>query len=146
MKTDVLNFFERKNDEKIYELISEWIISSLSDSNKRQLIGEELLKLPIKEEYKKVPNNILYRVGNSNKKFVSYTYDYKGIKKMIKWYKIIFNKNVEDEDIITENVDNLNILICIPTFLKLTRFSSGKKFDAIWKSEYEVISINKFYY
>ena len=131
-----------ENDKVIYNLISDWIISSLDDTQKRQKIGERLMQLNIPQEYKYVPSNTVFRVGKSSSKFVSYSYDYKGLKKMINWYKQIFKKTVEDSDIVEKNIDEISVLICIPTFLKKTGFSSGKRFDAIWKSEYEVICIN----
>jgi hypothetical protein len=130
------------SDRIIYDLVSDWIISSLDDTEKRQEIGEKLLKLNIPKEYKETPNNILYRIGKPKNKFVSYTYDYRGVNKMIGWYKKIFNKNITSDEIIEIDVNDVNVLICIPTFLKKTGFSSGKRFDAIWKSEYEVIVIN----
>ena len=133
-----------KNDDKIiYDLVSDWVISSLDDTEKRQKIGEKLLKVNIPKEYKKVPNNTLYRIGEPKNKFVSYTYDYRGIDKMVKWYKKIFNKKVYESDIIVKSVSDVNILICVPTFLKKTGFSSGRRFDSIWKSEYEVICVNE---
>ena len=140
---EFLNENKNKNQDKlIYDLVSDWVISSLDDVEKRQEIGRKLLEINIPTKYKEVPNYVLYRVGKPKNKFVSYTYDIKGIKTLSKWYKKIFNKKITDSDIIEEYVRDVNVLICIPTFLKKTGFSSGKRFDAIWKSEYEVICVN----
>jgi hypothetical protein len=136
------NIQKDNQDKLIYDLVSEWVISSLDDVEKRQIIGQKLLELNIPKEYKFIPSNILYRVGESKNKFVSYTYDYRGIKKMISWYKKIFNKIVSEEDIIEKDINDVEILICIPTFLNKTKLSSGRRFDSIWKSEYEVICLN----
>jgi exoribonuclease II len=137
-----LNENVQNNDKLIYDLVSDWIISSLDDTEKRQEIGEKLLNLNIPEEYREIPNNVLYRVGKPENKFISYSYDYRGVNKMISWYKKIFNRSVTSEDIIEVDVVDVNVLICIPTFLRKTGFSSGKRFDALWKSEYEVIVVN----
>lgn len=146
IKTNIQDFLRENtqynSDKMIYDLISDWVISSLDDTEKRRKIGEELLKLEIPNEYKKVPSNRLYRVGESNNKFTSYSYDYRGIKKMISWYKEIFNRNVTSEEIKEVSVHDVDVLICIPTFLRKTGFSSGRRFDSIWKSEYEVIVLN----
>lgn len=146
IKTNIQDFLRENtqynSDKIIYDLISDWVISSLDDTEKRRKIGEELLKLEIPNEYKKVPSNRLYRVGESNNKFTSYSYDYRGIKKMISWYKEIFNRNVTSEEIKEVSVHDVDVLICIPTFLRKTGFSSGRRFDSIWKSEYEVIVLN----
>jgi len=146
IKTTIQEFLnENQNinqDKLIYDLISDWVISSLDDVEKRQIIGQKLLELNIPEEYKFVPSNVLYRVGEPKNKFVSYTYDYRGIKKMISWYKKIFKKIATEEDIIKKDINDVEILICIPTFLNKTKLSSGRRFDSIWKSEYEVICLN----
>lgn len=146
IKTNIQDFLRENtqynSDKMIYDLISDWVISSLDNTEKRRKIGEELLKLEIPNEYKKVPSNRLYRVGESNNKFTSYSYDYRGIKKMISWYKEIFNRNVTSEEIKEVSVHDVDVLICIPTFLRKTGFSSGRRFDSIWKSEYEVIVLN----
>jgi len=117
-KQSFLNEDTENNDKIIYDLVSDWVISSLDDTKKRQEIGEKLLELNIPEKYKEVPNNTLYRIGEPKNKFVSYAYDYRGIDKMVKWYKKIFNKKVHESDIIVKSEDSVNILICIPTFLK----------------------------
>ena len=121
IKTTIREFLNEKQninkDKLIYDLISDWVISSLDDFEKRQIIGQKLLELNIPEEYKFVPSNVLYRVGEPKNKFVSYTYDYRGIKKMISWYKKIFKKIATEEDVIEKDINEVKVLICIPTFL-----------------------------
>ena len=130
-------------DKQIYDLLSDWIISSLSDTQVRQEIGKKLEALDIPNEYKQVPSNTLLRVGKpaDDQKYISYSYDYRGLKKMISWTKKIFNKDIQDSDIIEVPINQVNVLICIPTFFKKTKLSSGRRFDALWKNEYEVIII-----
>jgi len=130
-------------DKQIYDLLSNWIISSLSDTQERQEIGKKLQALDIPNEYKQVPSDTLLRVGKpaNDQKYISYSYDYRGLKKMISWMKKIFNRDIQDSDIIEVPINQVNVLICIPTFFKKTKLSSGRRFDALWKSEYEVIAI-----
>ena len=128
-------------DKQIYDLLSDWIISSLSDTQKRQEVAASLDKLNIPAEYKEVPADTLMRIGipKKDQKYLSYTYDYRGLKKMKSWMKKIFNRDIQDSDIHEIDKSKVNILICIPTFFKKSKLSSGRRFDALWKSEYEVI-------
>jgi hypothetical protein len=142
---DIIN---QSNDEKIYSLISDWIISSLINTEKRQKIGDDLSLLNIPNEYKFIPSDYVYRIqtkmNNSAQKYVSYTYDVRGINNMKNWLKKIFNLKDEQlkiDKVLTSEIKN-KVLICIPTFLKKTGFSSGKRFDQLWKNEYEIIIKN----
>lgn len=133
------------NDQRIYGLISDWVISSLNDGDKRNAIGEELSQLEIPEEYKEVPSNFLYRVVRKDiapfqNKFTSYSYDLRGVTMIKKWMKDIYELNDDDLETIKVPLNKVNIIISIPTFLKKTGLSSGKRFDKIWKTEYEVIT------
>jgi hypothetical protein len=142
--TDLLNEIDQNKDKQIHSLLSDWIISSLSDTTKRQEIGAKLEKLGIPEEYKQVPSSTLYRVIGKDKKpksvkYISYTYDTRGLNKMIKWVKQIFRVKEDDLEIIEINSQSVDILICIPTFYKKTKIFGGRQFEKLWRTEYEVI-------
>ena len=69
---EFLNENKNKNQDKlIYDLVSDWVISSLDDVEKRQEIGRKLLELNIPTKYKEVPNYVLYRVGKPKNKFAT---------------------------------------------------------------------------
>jgi len=141
---DILLENDQNKDKQINSLLSDWIISSLSDTTKRQEIGAKLEELGIPEEYKQIPSATLYRVVGKNKKpttakYISYAYDTRGLSKMTKWLKQIFNINEDDLEIIEVNPQDVNVLICIPTFYKKTKIFGGRQFEKLWKTEYEVI-------
>jgi len=141
---DILLENDQNKDKQINSLLSDWIISSLSDTTKRQEIGAKLEELGIPEEYKQIPSSTLYRVVGKNKKpttskYISYAYDTRGLSKMTKWLKQIFNINEDDLEIIEVNPQDVNVLICIPTFYKKTKIFGGRQFEKLWKTEYEVI-------
>lgn len=141
---DLLNEIDQNKDEQIDSLLSDWIISSLSDTTERQEIGAKLEELGIPEEYKQVPSSTLYRVTGKNKKptsvkYVSYAYDIRGLNKMTKWLKQIFGVKEDDLEIIEVDPQSVDILICIPTFYKKTKIFGGRQFEKLWRTEYEVI-------
>lgn len=142
-------------DEKIHNILSGWVISSLSNFSKREGLAKKLLSLNIPKEYKRVPRLNLYRVIsveekpdkretiNLSKKGVvrSWAYHPFGVEKMADWYDKIKEKGGY-KVIIKKPVKN--VIICIPTFYNLfPQLSTGSKFDALWASEYEVICKNK---
>ena len=142
-------------DKQIHEILSEWVISSLSHFNKRDKLAKQLLSLNIPKEYKKVPSSNIYRVINLEEKIEkndlislskkgtarSWAYHPFGIDKMADWYDKIY-KNKRYKVIIKKPVKN--VIICIPTFYNLfPSLSTGKAFDSLWASEYEVICENK---
>jgi hypothetical protein len=141
---DILLENDQNKDKQINSLLSDWIISSLSDTTKRQEIGAKLEELGIPEEYKQIPSSTLYRVVGKNKKpttskYISYAYDTRGLSKMTKWLKQIFNIDKNDLEVIEVNPQDVNVLICIPTFYKKTKIFGGRQFEKLWKTEYEVI-------
>lgn len=141
---DILKEINQDNDRQIHSLLSDWIISSLSDTEKRQEIGSKLEALGIPEEYKTIPSSTLYRVVGKNtkpssSKYISYAYDYRGLNKMTKWLKQIFGIKEENLDVIEVGSNDVNILICIPTFYKKTKIFGGRQFEKLWRTEYEVI-------
>jgi MarR-like DNA-binding transcriptional regulator SgrR of sgrS sRNA len=141
---DILTEVDQDKDRQIHQLLSDWIVSSLSDTEKRQQIGYKLEALGIPEEYKTIPSSTLYRVRSKNtkshsSKYVSYAYDYRGLNKMIKWLKQIFGVKEQDLEVLEVDPNNVNVIICIPTFYKKTKIFGGKQYEKLWKTEYEVI-------
>lgn len=141
---DILKEAEQSKDQQIHQLLSEWVISSLSDTEKRQQIGAKLEEAGIPEEYKVVPSSTLYRVVGRNtkpskSKYMSYAYDIRGLNKMVKWLKQIFNIKEDDLSVLKVDPQAVNVLICIPTFYKKTKIFSGRQYEKLWRSEYEVI-------
>ncbi len=141
---DILLENDQNKDKQIHSLLSDWIISSLSDTAKRQEIGVKLEELGIPEEYKQIPSSTLYRVVGKDKKptsvkYISYAYDTRGLNKMTKWLKQIFNVNEDGLEVIEVDPQDVNVLICIPTFYKKTKIFGGRQFEKLWKTEYEVI-------
>jgi len=139
-----LTEIDQDKDRQIHQLLSDWIVSSLSDTEKRQQIGYKLEALGIPEEYKTIPSSTLYRVRSKNtkppsSKYVSYAYDYRGLNKMIKWLKQIFGVKEQDLEVVEVDPNNVNVIICIPTFYKKTKIFGGKQYEKLWKTEYEVI-------
>jgi len=134
-------------NKKIYSAISDWVISSLSDTEKRQKLAKELEAIEIPKEYKEVPSDTLYRAskkdsGLPNQRYISYSYNEAGAQRMKGWLSNIFGTDKSELEIVKRPVENSNILISIPAFLKQSKLSSGKKFDQLWKNENEVIVIN----
>ena len=70
---------------------------------------------------------------------MSYAYDMRGLNKMIKWLKQIFNLKEDDLSVLKVDPQTVNVLICIPIFYKKTKIFSGRQYEKLWKSEYEVI-------
>jgi len=141
---DILKEVDQNKDKQIHSLLSDWIISSLSDTQKRQEIGAKLEQIGIPEEYKIVPSSTLYRVVDKNKKsssskYISYAYDYRGLNKMTKWLKQIFGVKEQDLEVVEVDPNDVNIIICIPTFYKKTKIFGGRQFEKLWRTEYEVI-------
>lgn len=133
-----------KINKDLYDIISSWILTSLNATSERQSLGEKMNGIEIPSEYKKVPTEYLYRAKKKGappptQKYVSYSYDYSGAMKMKGWLKKIFGIKDEDLEIIGKPVSSVDVLICIPVFLRLTKPSTGRKFEALWKSEKEVI-------
>ena len=130
-------------DEKIYDFISDWIVSSLSDSEKRQKLLSRLDSIDIPDKYKSVPSEYLYRAQKKNSKptenYVSYSYTIEGAKWMKAWLKKTLNVDDSELEIVKVPVNKVNVAISIPTFFKATEKSSGSKFDDLWKKETEVI-------
>ena len=130
-------------DEKIYDFISDWIVSSLSDSEKRQKLLSRLDSIDIPDKYKSVPSEYLYRAQKKgsipDQKYISYSYTIEGAKRMKGWLAKTLNANENELEIVKVPVSKVNILISIPTFFKATEKSSGSKFDDLWKKETEVI-------
>ena len=141
---DILNEIDQDKDKQIHSLLSDWIISSLDDTEKRQEIGYKLENLGIPEEYTIIPSSTLHRIVGKNakpssSKYVSYAYDYRGLNKMTKWLKQIFGVKEQDLEVVEVDPNNVNVIICIPTFYKKTKIFGGRQFEKLWKTEYEVI-------
>ena len=84
--------------------------------------------------------NGLEQILLNNVPYSSYSYDYRGVKKIISWYKKIFGT---EKFLYLIEISVQNVIISIPTFYKLhPELSSGRKFDELWKSEFEVIVKN----
>lgn len=134
---------DKKTDDKIYDFVSDWVISSLDDTEKRQTLLSKIENTEIPKEYKEVPSDYLYRARRkgtqSDQKYLSYSYTIQGAERMKGWLKKIFGTKDNELEIIKIPVSKANIVISIPAFLKATKKSSGKKFDALWKNETEVI-------
>ena len=133
--------------KQIDSLLHDWVISSLSDTEKRQKIGKELEQLNIPEEYKQIPSKTLFRVVNKLNPlnpplYSSYAYDIRGLNKMIQWLKKIFKIQENGLEIKEMNPLETNVIVCIPTFYKKTKIFGGKQYEKLWKSEYEVIVKN----
>lgn len=134
---------DKKTDDKIYDFVSDWVISSLSDTEKRQALLSKIEKVEIPKEYKEVPSDYLYRAkrkgSNSDQKYVSYSYTPEGAERMKGWLKKIFGVKDNELEIVKVPVNKVDVVISIPAFLKATKRSSGKRFDSLWKNETEVI-------
>lgn len=142
--TNILNEIVSDKDKQIHSLLSDWVVSSLIDTEKRQNIGSKLERIGIPEEYKSIPSPILYRVvGKSgvspSSKYTSYAYDYRGVSKMVKWMKQVFDAKQEDLKVIEVDVNSVNVVICVPTFYKKTKIFGGRQYEKLWRTEYEVI-------
>jgi hypothetical protein len=137
----------QKINTSLYDVISDWVISSLDNTENRQNLLKKLDGIEIPAEYKEVPSEYLYRAKSKNtnsstQKYVSYSYDISGAEKMKEWIKKIFGKSEDELEIIKKPANDVNILISIPSFLKYYKKSSGKEFDKLWKTEKEVIVKN----
>lgn len=142
-------------DLKIHSLLSDWVISSLDDYSKRDIIAKKLITLKIPEEYKKVDNEYMYRLihinDNDKKKFKldergisrSWAYHLFGITKMKNWYLDIYGTN-QDKRAAVVKKPVTNVIINIPAFYnKFPKLLFGKKHSSLVFSEYELICENK---
>lgn len=141
-------------DLKIHSLLSDWVISSLDDYSKRDIIAKKLMLLEIPEEYKKVDSQYMYRlihIDEDNKKFKlnekgvakSWAYHLFGITKMKDWYLDIYGNN-QDKKAAVVKKPVTNVIINIPAFYnKFPKLLFGKKHSSLVFSEYELICENK---
>jgi hypothetical protein len=140
---------DQELDKQINTILQDWIISSLDDKEKRSFTLQKLLQLDIPEEYKQVPSNTMFRIiraepGLTKIKldktpYSSYAYDYKGVKKILSWYKKDYNDKLTSYLV---EISVKDVIISIPTFYKKTKIWNGKYFDRLWRTEYEVIAKN----
>ncbi len=140
---------DQELDKQINSVLQDWIISSLDDKEKRSSALQKLLQLNIPKEYKQVPSNTMFRIIRAEPgltkinldktPYSSYAYDYKGVKKILNWYKKDYNDNLVSYLV---EVPVQDVVISIPTFYKKTKIWNGKYFDQLVKTEYEVIAKN----
>lgn len=130
-------------DEKVYDFISDWIVSSLTDMKTRQKLLSKLDSIDIPDRYKSVPSEYLYRAqkkgSKPEEKYMTYSYTIEGAKRMKGWLAKTLNVEDNELEIVKVPVDKVNVLISIPTFFKVTEKSSGSKFKDLWEKETEVI-------
>jgi len=130
-----------ENDAKIDELLHDWVISSLSAHEKRKQVTKELLNMSIDPQYRAVPSDTLYRfqLDNASTGLIeSWSYSVNGAKKIASYYA----KSGLEGKIISKPVSEANVLICIPTFYRLTKIFSGRQFMRLVQNEREVLVIS----
>jgi transcription termination factor NusB len=148
-KVKLIKENDQELDKQINSVLQDWIISSLDDKEKRSSALQKLLQLNIPKEYKQVPSNTMFRIIRAEPgltkinldktPYSSYAYDYKGVKKILNWYKKDYNDNLVSYLV---EVPVQDVVISIPTFYKKTKIWNGKYFDQLVKTEYEVIAKN----
>ena len=130
-------------DEKIYDFISDWIVTSLNDVKSRQKMMSKLDSMDIPKKYKSVPSEYLYRArqkdSKSDEEYITYSYTIEGAKRMKAWLSKMLNADESELEIVKVPVSKVNVLISIPTFFKATEKSSGSRFRDLWEKEAEVI-------
>ena len=142
-------------DLKIHSLLSDWVISSLDDYDKRNVIAKKLMLLKIPTEYKEVESPYMYRLIHIDKddkapfkldergEARSWAYHLFGITKMKEWYLEIYGKDESKSAAIVKKPIS-NVIINIPAFYsKFPKLLFGKKHSSLVFSEYEVICENK---
>ena len=142
-------------DLKIHSLLSDWVISSLDDYDKRDSIAKKLMLLKIPSEYKEVESPYMYRLIHIDKEGKapfkldergearSWAYHLFGITKMKEWYLDIYGKDESKSAAIVKKTVS-NVIINIPAFYnKFPKLLFGKKHSSLVFSEYEVICENK---
>jgi hypothetical protein len=142
-------------DLKIHSLLSDWVISSLDDYDKRDVIAKKLMLLKIPTEYKEVDSPYMYRLihidkeGNQPFKLDergvarSWAYHPFGITKMKEWYLDIYGMSESKSAAIVKK-QVTNVIINIPAFYnKYPKLLFGKKHSSLVFSEYELICENR---
>lgn len=130
-------------DKGLYDFVSDWVVSSLGDSEKRQELISKIDHLDIPEKYKYVPSEYLYRAqkkgSKPEEKYMSYSYTIEGAKRMKGWLAKTLNLKDSELEIVRVPVDKVNVLLSVPAFFKATAKSSGDRFKDLWEKETEVI-------
>lgn len=130
-------------DKNLYDFVSDWVVSSLGDSEKRQELISKIDHLDIPDKYKYVPSKYLYRAQKKgtkpNEKYVSYSYTIEGALRMKGWLAKTLNVTEDELEIVRVPSDKVNILLSVPAFFNASANSSGNRFKDLWKKETEVI-------